>query len=126
MSRLCRTCGGHHFMTDYPSLDQHFENKSQVAALKQQFEKAHIDARQKYDEAVAANERMIGGTHYTEMPIAPWAVVDTWPLDQKIGFYRGNLLKYTMRFGTKDEMLKEAEKALHYAQKLVEVLKDAK
>lgn len=75
--------------------------------------------------AVPANERQAGGTHYKDMPIQPWAVVDTWPLEQRIGFYRGNALKYTMRAGSKDAMVQDIEKAQHYAQKLSEVLKEA-
>ena len=64
----------------------------------------------------------VAGTHYTDMPIEPWDVVDTWPLEQQIGYYRGNLLKYTMRMGSKDARSQEARKALHYAQKLVSTL----
>jgi uncharacterized protein YbaP (TraB family) len=43
-------------------------------------------------------------------------------VEQQIGFYRGNALKYNMRFGSKDAELLEARKSLHYLQKLVEVL----
>ena len=74
---------------------------------------------------VPANERQAGGTHYKDMPIQPWAVIDTWPLEQRIGFYRGNSLKYTMRAGSKDAMVQDIEKAQHYAQKLTEVLQEA-
>jgi len=56
------------------------------------------------------------------MDIQPWQVVATWPIEQQIGFYRGNLLKYVMRIGNKDAELQEAKKAAHYANKLVEVL----
>lgn len=73
-----------------------------------------------------ANDKQEGGTHYKEMPIEPWDVIDTWPLEQQIGFFRGNVLKYTMRLGSKDEMLKEAKKCRHYAEKLVEILEETK
>jgi hypothetical protein len=59
------------------------------------------------------------------MPIQPWAVIDTWPLEQRIGFYRGSALKYTMRAGSKDAMVQDIEKAQHYTQKLTEVLQEA-
>jgi len=49
-------------------------------------------------------------------------VVDTWPIEQKIGYYRGGALKYVMRMGTKDESIQELKKAGHYIQKLIEVL----
>ena len=73
-----------------------------------------------------ANDIQIGGNHYKDAGVQPWEVVDTWPLDQRIGFYRGNALKYTMRMGTKDEQLTEIKKAQHYLQKLVEVLEEQK
>lgn len=61
-------------------------------------------------------------THYKGMDVEPWDVVDTWPIEQQIGYHRGNLLKYTMRMGSKDERLKEAKKIRHYADKLIEAL----
>jgi hypothetical protein len=60
--------------------------------------------------------------HYKEMEIEPWDVIDGWSVEQKKGFYRGNVIKYCMRIGSKDEELTEAVKLLHYAQKLVDVL----
>lgn len=68
------------------------------------------------------NDIQTGGTHYKDMGIEPWDVIDTWPIEQQIGYHRGNILKYTMRMGSKDERLKEAKKIAHYAQKLVSVL----
>lgn len=73
-------------------------------------------------ESAVASDRQEGGNHYKKLEIEPWDVVDTWTRDQKIGFYRGNVLKYTMRMGTKDESLQEIKKARHYLDKLIEVL----
>lgn len=72
-------------------------------------------------EQKAANHQE-GGAHYKQMAIEPWDVIDTWPPEQQIGYHRGNVLKYTMRMGSKDERLKEAKKIRHYADKLIEVL----
>jgi hypothetical protein len=69
-----------------------------------------------------ANDRQEGGDHYKKMDVEPWDVVDTWPIEQKIGYYRGGALKYVMRMGTKDESIQELKKAGHYIQKLIEVL----
>ena len=69
-----------------------------------------------------ANDMQIGGSHYKDMDIEPWDVIDTWPLEQRIGAYRAGILKYTMRMGTKDDRAKEIRKAGHYCQKLAEVL----
>ena len=63
-----------------------------------------------------------GSAHYKAMGVEPWDIVDEWPLEQQIGYHRGNILKYTMRMGSKDDRLNEAKKILHYSQKLVEVL----
>jgi len=52
-------------------------------------------------------------------------VVDTWPLEQRIGYYRGGALKYIMRCGSKDDRVQEIKKAGHYIDKLLEVLKEA-
>lgn len=69
-----------------------------------------------------ARDIQIGGDHYKKSTVQPWDVVDTWPIEQQIGFHRGNALKYVMRMGTKDENLREIRKAAHYLQKLAEVL----
>ena len=71
---------------------------------------------------MSAQDRQEGGDHYKKMDVQPWDVIDTWPLEQQIGFYRGNALKYTMRMGAKDEQLQEVKKARHYLDKLIEVL----
>ena len=72
---------------------------------------------------MTANEKQVGGTYYKDMGIEPWDVVDTWPIDNQIGVYRHGALKYIMRMGTKDEEIQEIKKAIHYLEKLVEVLK---
>ena len=69
-----------------------------------------------------ARDLQIGGDHYKGMGVEPWDVIDTWPIEQQIGFFRGNALKYVMRMGTKDENAQEIRKASHYLQKLAEVL----
>jgi hypothetical protein len=73
-------------------------------------------------EVPRANERQVGGEHYKAMGVQPWDVVDTWPREQRIGYYRGGALKYLMRMGSKDESPTEVAKGQHYMQKLLEVL----
>jgi hypothetical protein len=73
-------------------------------------------------KAPHANDIQHGGDHYKKMGVEPWDVVDTWPLEQRIGYYRGGALKYIMRMGSKDESLQEIRKGQHYIQKLLEVL----
>ena len=73
-------------------------------------------------KASSANDIQHGGDHYKKMGVEPWDVVDTWPLEQRIGYYRGGALKYIMRMGSKDNSLQEIRKGQHYIQKLLEVL----
>lgn len=75
-------------------------------------------------ESPRAKDRQVGGDHYKVMGVQPWDVVDTWPREQRIGFYRGNALKYLMRMGSKDESPMEVAKSQHYIQKLLEVLNE--
>ena len=63
-----------------------------------------------------------GGTHYKTMGVQPWDVVDTWPREQQIGYYRGGALKYIMRMGSKDQEAQEIKKGQHYMRKLLEIL----
>lgn len=72
-----------------------------------------------------ANDKQVAGTHYKDMGVEPWDVVDTWPLEQRIGAYRHGALKYLMRMGSKDEQLQEIKKCGHYIEKLIEVLEEA-
>ena len=72
--------------------------------------------------AVEARESQAGGSHYTAMSIQPWDVIDTWPVEQRIGYYRGCSLKYLMRMGAKDESAQEIAKGRHCMAKLIEVL----
>jgi hypothetical protein len=75
-------------------------------------------------ETPQASTRQVGGDHYVEMGVQPWDVVDTWPREQRIGYYRGGALKYLMRMGSKDESPMEVAKGQHYIQKLLEVLNE--
>ena len=70
--------------------------------------------------------RQVGGDHYKKLAVQPWDVVDTWPIEQQIGYYRGGALKYIMRMGSKDESVQEVGKGLHYLEKLVECLRRQK
>lgn len=71
---------------------------------------------------MGANDRQVAGNHYKQMGVEPWDVVDTWPIDQRIGAYRHGALKYLMRMGNKDQELQEIKKAAHYVEKLIECL----
>lgn len=82
-----------------------------------EFRKPHMD-----DKTLPAKNLQIGGDHYLNMAVEPWDVIGSWPLEQQIGFHRGNALKYLMRMGAKDAAAQEVRKAAHYLDKLIEIL----
>ena len=65
-----------------------------------------------------ANDIQVGGTHYKEMPMQPWEVMEhVLTHAEFVGFLKGNIIKYSMRAGRK-EGTDDAAKAKHYAEKL--------
>lgn len=67
-----------------------------------------------------ADQLQIGGQHYKEMGVQPWAVMEAvLTKEEFIGFLKGNIVKYGMRAGKKDS--DDAGKARHYMMKLREV-----
>ena len=71
---------------------------------------------------VSADERQVSGSHYKDMPMQPWEVMEAVLTPEEFrGFLKGNIVKYAMRAGKK-EGSDDAGKAQHYAQKLAEVM----
>ena len=69
-----------------------------------------------------ADDLQIGGDHYKEMGVQPWALMEAvLTREEFIGFLKGNAIKYAMRQGKKDGS-NDTGKARHYMQKLKEVL----
>ena len=67
-----------------------------------------------------ADDLQVGGQHYKDMGIQPWAVMEAvLTHDEFVGFLKGNVIKYAMRQGKKDS--DDANKARHYAVKLAEI-----
>ena len=66
--------------------------------------------------------RQVGGTHYKDMPVQPWELVETILTPEEfIGFLKGTLIKYAMRAGKKPGS-DDASKYEHCKAKLDEVL----
>jgi hypothetical protein len=69
-----------------------------------------------------ADEIQVSGSHYKDMPIQPWALMEAVLTPEEFrGFLKGNIIKYSMRAGRKEDS-DDAGKAQHYMQKLQEVL----
>lgn len=69
---------------------------------------------------VTADQMQVGGSHYKDMPVQPWAIMEVvLTREEFIGFLKGNIIKYSMRQGRKDS--DDAGKCQHYIKKLQEV-----
>ena len=67
-----------------------------------------------------ANEMQVGGTHYKDMGVQPWEVMEAvLTREEFLGFLKGNIVKYSMRQGRKDS--DDVNKCLHYIRKLQEM-----
>ena len=67
-----------------------------------------------------ADEIQAGGSHYKDMGVQPWTVMEALlTREEFIGYLKGNLIKYGMRQGKKDSP--DAEKWHHYNMKLKEI-----
>lgn len=61
--------------------------------------------------------------HYELLAIESWDIMEAnFPPEQFIAYLKGNIIKYTLR--DKGQALTDAQKIKHYAEKLIEVLKE--
>lgn len=62
------------------------------------------------------NTKQIDGTHYKDMPIQPWEIIEKNRLD----YFEGNALKYLLRWRRKDGVI-DLDKVIHYIEKVKEL-----
>jgi len=75
----------------------------------------------KHFNGTRADDLQISGNHYKDMPIQPWALMESvLTREEFIGYLKGNIIKYSLRAGRKDGS-DDAGKARHYMMKLKEV-----
>lgn len=68
-----------------------------------------------------ALDRQVGGTHYKDRAIQPIQVMQMVLTPEEYrGYLKGNILKYSMRAGTKGDAAEDVAKAHHYKQFLKE------
>lgn len=68
-----------------------------------------------------ADADQIGGSHYKDKSIQPWAVMESWMGKSGFAFYlQGNVLKYISRYREKNG-IEDLKKAKHYLEKLIEI-----
>ena len=67
------------------------------------------------------NIMQVGGTHYVSMAVQPWEVMEAvMTREEFIGFLKGNIIKYSMRQGKKEDT-DDVGKLQHYMAKLKQV-----
>lgn len=82
--------------------------------------KDSIKIYQTMEQDQKADDLQVGGSHYKDMPVQPWTVMESLLTHEEfIGFLKGNIIKYAMRQGRKDS--DDAGKLRHYQQKLREM-----
>jgi len=76
-----------------------------------------------YDKLLpGADGIQIDGTHYIDMAVQPWVVMEAvLSRAEFIGYLRGNIIKYSMRQGKK-EGSDDGSKLAHYIDKYNEVI----
>jgi hypothetical protein len=62
-------------------------------------------------------DKQIGGDHYKDCKIQPVEYIHANQLD----YFEGNVIKYVTRHRTKGEGKKDIEKAIHYAELILEL-----
>lgn len=61
--------------------------------------------------------------HYEDLNIQPWEIMErNFTTEEFVAYLKGNIIKYTLR--DKGQALTDAQKIKHYAEKLIEVLKE--
>jgi len=63
------------------------------------------------------DDKQVGGTHYTDLPLEPWEIIERLNLD----FWDGNALKYLLRHSSKNG-IEDLKKAVHYIEKKISIL----
>jgi hypothetical protein len=73
-----------------------------------------------------ADKTQIGGSHYKDMSIQ----VSDYVYSNNFNWYQGNIIKYISRYNKKNQntnlQIQDIEKAIHYAQLLIDKLKEDK
>jgi len=69
---------------------------------------------------MSADNNQVGGGHYTNKAVQPWAAMEAWMSPEQFeGYLRGNVIKYIARYPEKNGM-EDLLKAQHYLTKLIE------
>jgi Protein of unknwon function (DUF3310) len=81
-----------------------------------------LDPIAEAEHPASALDTQVGGSHYKDMKIQPWAVMRaTFTRDEMIGYHIGTVMAYLMRHKAKGGE-QDIKKAQHHLTELVEYL----
>lgn len=60
--------------------------------------------------------KQIDGTHYKDMPIQPWEIIE----ENRLDYFEGAALKYLLRWKQKDGVV-DLDKIIHYVERIKEL-----
>lgn len=77
-----------------------------------------------FDKIKSAKDTQVGGSHYKDLKIQ----VSDYIYENNLNWYQGNIIKYISRYNLKNNDVKlqiqDIQKAIHYAQLLIEKLEE--
>jgi len=105
----------------------HYEKGSWMGFLSDGVFEESIQVQEKRQSIQVQEKRQslknqVGGDHYVSLSVQPVEVIESFGPEQAIGFYKGNVVKYLMRWDKKDTAIQNARKALDYMKRLVEFM----
>ena len=74
-------------------------------------------SEENFNHSSEALKVQIGGDHYKDCGIQPVEYIHA----NKLDYFEGNVIKYITRHRTKGQGKKDIEKAIHYAQLILEL-----
>ena len=101
-------------MSDLQS-DHEFKHESRDTYILRRMKEDREQVMVESDEAIL--DKQIGGDHYKDCKIQPVEYIHANQLD----YFEGNVIKYVTRHRTKGEGKKDIEKAIHYAELILEL-----
>tara|TARA_R100000995_G_scaffold36956_1_gene16878 strand:- start:80 stop:430 length:351 start_codon:yes stop_codon:yes gene_type:complete len=89
------------------------EDRERVVSEVNEISNSYLDKLKEEDIL----DKQVGGDHYKDCKIQPVEYIHANGLD----YFEGNVIKYVTRHRTKGEGKKDIEKAIHYAQLILEL-----
>ena len=74
-------------------------------------------SEENFNHSSEALKVQVGGNHYKDCGIQPVEYIHA----NKLDYFEGNVIKYITRHRTKGQGKKDIEKAIHYAQLILEL-----